>query len=458
MFPPIPETGAFPQNRQHPVETTTAIQKNTPSMKRTNPFFRFSRSGTAGLELGSLLLLLLASAAGLSFAGTINPPYEVGTWRSFRTAAVSYTFDDSCANQFTKAVPMFNQAGFKMTLFSCTGTSSGLFYGWQKLTNAAAYGHEIASHTVSHSSMGGMADANQLSELTNSQNAINTNVTNQLCVTLAYPNCVEGKDSLTSQYYIAARTCSGQIVPSTPANLMNISSFVCGNQGLLSASQMLGAASNALPSHGWCVYLIHAIDNDSGYSPLPSTTLQATVDCFRTNQPSFWVDTFGNVIRYILERNNASVMETVTEEDRLTVQVTQTLANSAIFNYPITLRRPVPTAWPGATVTQNNQPVTYQLLWTNSARYIMFDAVPNGGDVTLAKQVLPIVLSSPALSGSSTFSFRLDGQITARYVVSASSDLVNWQPIQTNTLVDTHTNFTLPAPSSLQFYRAQWLP
>lgn len=427
-------------------------------MKRPHPLLRFSRRGTARLEFGSLFFLLLAAAAGISSAGTINPPYEVGTWRGFRTAAVSYTFDDSCANQFTKAVPMFNQAGFKMTLFSCTGSSSGLFYGWQKITNAAAYGHEIASHTVSHTSMGSMSDANQLSELTNSQNAINANVTNQLCVTLAYPNCVEGKDSLTSQYYMAARTCSGQIVPSTPANLMNISSFVCGNQGLLSAQQMISTASSALPSHGWCVYLIHALDNDSGYSPLPSATLQATVDFFRTNQPSFWVDTFGNVVRYILERNSASVMETATQEDSLTVLVTQTLANSAIYNLPITLRRPLPANWPGATATQNNQPVNCQLLWTNSARYIMFDAVPNGGDVTLGKQVLPIVLSSPALSDSTNFSFRLDGQITARYVISASSDLVTWQPVLTNTLADTHTNFTLAAPPTLQFYRAQWLP
>ncbi len=115
-----------------------------------------------------------------------------------------------------------------MTLFSCTGV---MFAGWPKLQSAAAQGHEIASHTVSHTSFGGLSDAQQLTELTNSQNAINAHVTNQSCVTLAYPNCVEGKDALAAQYYLASRGCSGQIVPKTPGNFMNISSYVCGSQG-----------------------------------------------------------------------------------------------------------------------------------------------------------------------------------------------------------------------------------
>jgi oligosaccharide reducing-end xylanase len=262
---------------------------------------------------------------------------------------------------------------------------------------------------------------------------------------------------MVSNYYIAARGCSGQLVPSTPPDFLNISSFVCGNQGLLQYSAIKGQADAAAASGSWCVYLIHAIDNDNGYSPLPSATLQATVNYLSTNQNKFWVETFGHVVCYIRERNDASVAETANTGDSITLQVTDSLNNS-IYNYPITLRRPLPPGWPGAAVSQNNQPISAQFVNLNSTNYVMFDVVPNSGDVTLTKQAVPVMMSNPALTTPTTFSFQLDGQPGARYVISGSSDLVNWAPVQTNILVGTFTNWSVPAPSALQFYRVQWAP
>jgi oligosaccharide reducing-end xylanase len=238
---------------------------------------------------------------------------------------------------------------------------------------------------------------------------------------------------------------------------MNISSFVCGNQGLLQYSDIKSKADAAAASGSWCVYLIHAIDNDNGYSPLPSATLQATVDYLSTNQSKFWVETFGRVVCYIRERNAASVAETSNTGDSITLQVTDNLDNS-IYNYPITLRRPLPAGWPGVAVSQNNQPTPAQFVNLNSTSYVMFDVVPNGGDVTLTKQVVPVLISNPALTTLTNFSFRVDGQPGASYTICGSSDLVNWAPVQTNILVGTSTNWSVPAPAALQFYRVQWAP
>ena len=96
------------------------------------------------------------------------------------------------------------------------------------------------------------------------------------------------------------------------------------------------------------------------------------------------METFGNVARYILERNAASVKETSSRDDRLTLQVTDNLADS-IFNYPITLRRPLPANWPGAVVSQNHKPVTAQIVDVAAKKYVMFDVVPDGGDVIISK-------------------------------------------------------------------------
>jgi len=52
----------------------------------------------------------------------------------------------------------------------------------------------------------------------------------------------------------------------------------------------------------------------------------------------------------------------------------------------------------------------------------------------------------------------LDGQAGQRYAILSSSNLVDWQYVQTNTLVSNSVSLTLAATNALRFYRAQWLP
>jgi len=273
-----------------------------------------------------------------------------------------------------------------VTLFSCTEV---MFAGWPQLRRAAAQGHEIGSHTVTHSNFSTLSDAQQLAELTNSLIAINSNVTNQKCVTLAYPFCVEGQDSLVAQYYIGARGCSGQISPKTPGNFMNISSYVCGPEGSIQTLEnFTNAANNAAVSSGWCVYLIHGIEQDGGYSPLPSATLQQCVDFFGANQDRFWVQTFGNVVRYVKERNAVVVTDFSTSSNAFVLSVTDNL-DDAVYNFPVTLRRPLPADWSGAVVSQNGAPVKSTIARENSTNYIIFDVVPNDWGVTITKAAAP---------------------------------------------------------------------
>ncbi len=340
------------------------------------------------MKTAGVFFSIMVLTASVSLAGSVAAPYEIGTWQGFRAAAISYTFDDGCSNQFAVAVPMFDAKGFKVTLFSVVGATNRMFPGWSKLQNAAADGHEIASHTLMHPRLGQLSDSEQTTELKDSRDAINANISGQKCLTLAYPYCKEAKESLTSQYYIAARTCSGRIEPGTPANFMSIGSFVCGSQGPVQTTQDFNnKANDAVTVKGWCVFLIHGIDHDGGYSPVSAAALQGSIDYMSANKDKFWVETFGNVARYILERNAASVKETSSHGNSITLQVTDNLADS-IFNYPITLRRPLPTNWPAAIVSQNHKPVSAQIVDVGSTNYVMFDVVPDGGKVIISKHAL----------------------------------------------------------------------
>jgi peptidoglycan/xylan/chitin deacetylase (PgdA/CDA1 family) len=326
-------------------------------------------------------------AASTGFSQTVAPPYEAALWQGFRTAAVSFTFDDNTPNQFTKAVPLFNEFGYHMTLFTATGTGPApdwFHADWAGLTSAFAQGHEIASHAVSHQSLPQMADSVQIAELKNSRDTIETRIPGCRCLTLAYPYCNSGKTALVRQYYIAARNCSGSVEASTPANFLSIGSVICGESGLKATKHFNTRYTKAADTKGWVVFLIHGIDNDGGWSSLSSDTLRKTLEYLKTNEDRFWVASFGEIARYILERNAVSVAETPTSDTSLTVQVTDTLDN-AVFDIPVTLRRPLPEGWSSAAVTQNGRGVDSKIVEENGTVYVQFDAVPDGGETIITK-------------------------------------------------------------------------
>jgi hypothetical protein len=316
---------------------------------------------------------------------TVAPLYEAGVWQGFRTAAVSFTFDDDCPNQFSIAVPMFNEFGYHLTLFTVTGSNWRWPADWTKLRSAAANGHEVASHTVTHAALGGMSDSLQTMELGYSQEEINAHIPGRQCVTLAYPFCVSGNRSIVAQYYIAARICSGSIEPSTPPDFMNISSVTCGTEGPVKSTQdFINTAGSAVDSGGWCVLMLHGLDNDGSWSPFSSDTLRKCLEYLRANQNKFWVTTFGCVVRYIKERNSVSVLEKAVTDTSVTALVADTLDN-AVFNVPITLRRRLPDGWIFATVAQNRLSVSSRLVKIDNVSYVQFDVVPDGGDVVITK-------------------------------------------------------------------------
>jgi peptidoglycan/xylan/chitin deacetylase (PgdA/CDA1 family) len=332
------------------------------------------------------IIILLIAFAG--YAQTVDPPYQVGTWQGFRTVALSFTFDDGSPNQFTKVIPMFNEFNFKLTLFTITSPSWSWPANWTTLQNVANQGHEIASHTISHPYLNQIDSSQQRTEFKDSHDYINSHISGQRCVTIAYPYCINGTNTICDDYYIAARTCSGAIEPSTPGDFMSISSIICGTEGPMKTKKnFVDNFNTAVNSKGWCVYLLHGIDGDGGWSSLPSDTLRATLVYLNANQDKFWVSSFSNVARYIRERNAVSVTELSNQDSSITLQVTDTLIDS-VFNYPISLRRPLPEGWPSAEVTQNGHSRYTRIVEVNSIQYIQFDVVPDNGTVLITRSNL----------------------------------------------------------------------
>ncbi len=310
-------------------------------------------------------LLYLLAAFIISVSAEVVAPYEVGPWGNFSQGAVSFTFDDNTPNQISIAQPLFDEKGFHMTFFPVSGWG----VNWSNYTKAFAKGHEIGSHSVKH------GNPMPASEAGPSQDSIKKNVPGEMCVSIAYPNCTEPDETTLKKYFIVGRTCSGQTTPKSPSNLFQTGSYICGSQGLNTTANITGKADQAASSSGWCVYLMHGIDNEpsgsSDYSPISSTILKGVINYMDSNRSKFWVESMGNVARYIKERDAASIAKKDSSDNGITISVTDNLADS-IFNYPITIRRPLPDGWTTAVVTQKDKPVEDSIVTINSKKYIMF--------------------------------------------------------------------------------------
>ncbi|MGC8804109.1 MAG: polysaccharide deacetylase family protein, partial [Bacteroidales bacterium] len=287
---------------------------------------------------------------------------------------------------FTKARRMFDSAGFPMTLFTVTNWTSN----WSVLKAMAEHGHEVASHSVSHPNFGQISAEQQDRELFNSKVIIEQKI-GQPCITHAYPYCVKSLDSIVRKYYISARGCQGYIEKPTPTDYFNISSVIVGNlRAIKTYADFKNYFQQAARQRGWLVFLIHGIDNDGGYSPIPSIELQKSLLYLVPRTAKYWVTTFKAATLYSRERNAASITLLSYGADHYTLNLTDTLTDS-IYNQPLTLRCALPQGWPSAVVKQNQLTVFSRIVQRDTAVFIEFDAVPDAGEIIVLKDNTPVI-------------------------------------------------------------------
>ncbi len=312
----------------------------------------------------------------------VDPSYQVGTWADFKACAISYTFDDGCTNQFTKAIPIFDQYGYKLTLFIVTDWVQN----WEDLQKAAMNHHEMACHTKSHANLGQLSVEEQKTELVSSVNMLQSYIKNPLCLTMATPYCAQGSDSLAAEYFTAVRGGQGFIESKSPENMMNVSSLVCGNlSGIQVAKDFNDKAEQAAQISGWLVYLLHGLDDDGSYSPISSEELRASLEYLKSNDDRFWVSTFGNQAKYVRERDGVSLQEKAVTKKSIIVSVSDALPNNEWYDYPLSFRRLLPKGWTSALVEQSGKRVSSSVVEVDAVKYIQFNAVPDAGEVVLRK-------------------------------------------------------------------------
>jgi peptidoglycan/xylan/chitin deacetylase (PgdA/CDA1 family) len=343
----------------------------------------------------SVFLLILIATGPWSFSQT-KLEYTIAPWQGNKKAAVSVSFDDCMPSQFENAIPVLNAANRKIpaTFFL---TAKSIAKNAQSIINAHKNKHEIANHSTTHPSFRELSPTGIEAELLNCQDTIRNLFNGQVSFTMAYPNGNGGdstpQDSLirtiVSKYFIGARAT--QIKPSAINEYIWAKPFVDDSYYLVNSPMIADGYTRkkfgkdlqkAIAKGGWYAPTYHGVGG--GWIITSTDLFTSHMDELQKRKDQLWIATFKDVIAYHRERN-CSRLNVISESDeRLHLELTDTLKNDAIFNMPLTIRMKKTAGWAVRSISQSNTALKYRL----ENKTIQFDAIPDGGPIIIRKKTI----------------------------------------------------------------------
>jgi hypothetical protein len=335
-------------------------------------------------------------------------------WKDNKKGAWTMSIDDNQQPDIKKVMAICKPRNLGMTWFlivSWVVDSPAVAWGgnWGEWRKVSANGFDIGSHTVNHPSLNTVDDATLLKELRDSKAKIDSMVPNNRgkCIAIAWPNGATSTHvaSFASRYYIAARGVVGagynpsqmSASPSIDTNNMNYSMWNTGTSGgtqwVDSAISYGGWGNNFMHQMGdslafvtWCNYL--KTKSDANLLWASGTTRQ--------------------VAEYIYERNASTIQIVSTSSTQIVLNLTHTLSTAVTnFTFPLTLKTEVASTWDTVTVKQGTTTVKVKATTVSGLKYVFFDAIPKGGQITLSTGATGFVNQFPVVNLPSAPSLKI---------------------------------------------------
>jgi peptidoglycan/xylan/chitin deacetylase (PgdA/CDA1 family) len=303
----------------------------------------------------------------------------IAQWKNNKSGAISLTFDDGYALQYSIGVTALNEFGFRGTFFVITDDVSlniPRYVSWENWRNAANAGHEIGSHSKTHPHLSYLSTSEIETEILDSQAAIDSQITSQECLSFAYPygDFNQFAKSITESAYIGARGASPGL-NSAPFDFFNAKVwFPESVVGSLESQADLAEQSGA-----WMIAGFHGFDGTE-YGPVTEEEFRQFLS--HISSKNLWVDTFGAVTRYIRERGSASLRVVSNSSGKMVLSLTDGL-DDILYDEELTIRSEVPSDCTSALVAQGSQSTTVPSVSERSTRIIYFDAIPDRGEITI---------------------------------------------------------------------------
>lgn len=335
-----------------------------------------------------------------------------------RKSAFSLTFDDGLKTQFDNVMPILAQYGFKGTFYVLPpylaedNQPTIWRYGrWIEFQAIANDGHEIGSHTMQHYDLTSLLwgdvndDSTLLYELYQSKIFIEQKIPTEKCISLNYPYTLHDSivDSASKLFYENGRTL-GQVpndLSLSESGWYGLKAKVVSfndprnsvDNDLDELYTFLDWTQNSIDNHKWGIIIIHDVVpfsqlqeliSQGVYEPITTEWLGWLCDWLvsRSLNNQVWVETVGNITRYIKERDNSNYQIISLSSQLIEVNVSDNLDNT-IYNFPLSAYLKIPNEWNYVRTEQNGNVDTLTTIVTDSGRVVLTKVIPDKGILKL---------------------------------------------------------------------------
>ena len=265
---------------------------------------------------------------------------------------------------------------------------------WDELRAAAAQGHELANHLVSHARLTSLDEANLYYEVDKAQEDLRAQVGERHTFSIEAPYGIrdERVRQILTRHYPLTRNWVSDLDAEFMEGIMRgnrkdpgtvTRPYTLWERGPVSATtmeEMTGWIDTSLKHGTWLVLVIHGVEG-IGYEPIPKDRLAACFDYVKARTDRLWVATFQDGSRYMRERMKASV---VTREAGSAIEVTVAHPlDPEVYDLPLTARTTVPSSWTSADVRQGNARTVVPVRREAARAFVQYRVVPNASVVRI---------------------------------------------------------------------------
>jgi peptidoglycan/xylan/chitin deacetylase (PgdA/CDA1 family) len=264
---------------------------------------------------------------------------------------------------------------------------------WNDIRRYATQGHEFASHMITHPRLSVLDEPNMLYELEKSREEILHQLGAKYTFSGEGPFGTENERVMeyAHKVYPALRNRMPEpwlkeITRGNKSNPGNTDkAYIQFQRGATTktplAMMKAWVDTTVNKNNTWLVLTIHGVEG-IGWEALPKAELEEYFSYIKARENNLWVATFGDVTRYMRERQSARVQSAVSGK-AIKVNLSHPL-NKAMYNVPLTLKTYVPSKWKTVKIKQGNKVQSVKVTSKgDTGAYVVYRADPNTTEVTL---------------------------------------------------------------------------
>ena len=253
------------------------------------------------------------------------PPIRISKFPDNKPSAVSFTFDDGYPSDINLVYPLFVEESLKCTFFVNPGRVTE--DRWSQWAFIHDQGFEIGNHGLMHRNLKELGKDELHVEITTAYELIKLHIGEvPFSYAPAFHKSSPLADSVIYSNHFALRD-NVHFLNSKAASEFEWKEY--GTPDTYSVFEL--KMQSAIAKQKWYVPCLHGV-NDASWRPISLDLLTKIVDYVKRNERNIYVDTFGNISKYRLERENVSI-------SRLDGNVVKLISNldSTVFNLPLTM-------------------------------------------------------------------------------------------------------------------------